>query len=87
MEKIFDLIIDSAPAIYIISVIIVALASSIDLYLKIRDGVMFSSHLYRIYLIEIIVPIVNTFIALLVIMSIIDDGLYEIERFLRRIVK
>lgn len=87
MEKIFDLIIDSTPVIYIISVIIVALASSIDLYLKIRDGVMFSSRLYRTYIMEAIIPIANTLIALLIIMNVIDYVLYEIERFLRRIIK
>ena len=50
MEKIFDYIIDLAPAIYIASMVIVALAASIDLYLKIKDGVMFSSRLYRMHI-------------------------------------
>lgn len=80
-------IIDLMPAVYIASMIIVALAASIDLYLKIKDGVMFSSRLYRIYLMEIFIPIANTLIAILIIMVIIDDGLYEIERFIRRVIK
>lgn len=87
MEKIFDYIIDLAPAVYIASMVIVALAASIDLYLKIKDGVMFSSHLYRTYIMEVIIPIANTLIALLIIMDVIDYVLYEIERFLRRIIK
>ena len=87
MEKIFDYIIDLAPAIYIASMVIVALAASIDLYLKIKDGVMFSSRLYRTYIMEAISPIANTLIALLIIMDVIDYVLYEIERFLRRIIK
>ena len=87
MEKIFDLIIDLVPSIYIASMVIVALAASIDLYLKIKDGVMFSSRLYRMHIMGAITPIANTLIALLIIMNIIDYVLYEIERFLRRIIK
>ena len=87
MEKIFDYIIDLAPAIYIASMIIVTLAASIDLYLKIKDGVMFSSRLYRMHIMGAIIPIFNTLIALLIIMNVIDYVLYEIERFLRRIIK
>lgn len=76
-----------APSIYIASMVIVALAASIDLYLKIKDGVMFSSRLYRTYIMEAIIPIVNTLIALLIIMNVIDHVLYEIEQFLRRLGK
>lgn len=87
MEKIFDYIIDLVPSIYIASMVIVALAASIDLYLKIKDGVMFSSRLYRTYIMGAIIPIANTMIALLIIMNVIDYVLYEIEQFLRRIIK
>lgn len=87
MEKIFDLIIDLVPSIYIASMVIVALAASIDLYLKIKDGVMFSSRLYRMHIMGAITPIVNTLIVLLIIMNVIDYVLYEVERFLRRILK
>lgn len=87
MNEIIEKMVDLMPMVYIASMVIVTLDFAINLYLKSKDGIRFGSRMYRTFLMEIFIPIVNTFVAMMIILIVIDDGLYKIEQHLRRKTK